>query len=181
MGKKFKVFCLFAALLLGIIPFVTTGTSVYASEIDNNTSEIEQSDQSATSQIIYKDDQGNIFTNDEVIVQAGKTDPRIQQIMSTGAKPISIGILWTYTTKADGTKMRNMFRKASTVEGLASLTATVAAAGFATGPLAAMLAVFVAAGGLMFHKRFAEGADLIAKHPNSGKIYMYVDHVTYSS
>ncbi|MDR0921688.1 MAG: hypothetical protein LBM95_04805 [Lactobacillales bacterium] len=181
MFKKSKLFCLVATLFMGIIPFVTAGTNVYASEKDDieYTPSTEQVSQLATPQTIYKDDQGNIFTNDEIIVQTGNRDPRIQS-RAPGAQLISVGILWTYSNKADGTKLRDMFRKAATVEGLAALTATVAAAGFATGPLDAVLAALVVAGGAAFHSRFSEGADEIKKHPNSGKIYMYLDHVTYS-
>lgn len=36
MFKKSKLFCLVATLFMGIIPFVTAGTNVYASEISNS-------------------------------------------------------------------------------------------------------------------------------------------------
>ncbi|MCR1930894.1 hypothetical protein [Enterococcus gallinarum] len=147
----------------------------YADESSNTISEGNQLE----AQTIYEDEDGNIFTDSEVIVQNGETNPLIQN-RSMSAKPISIGILWTYTTKADGTKLRNTFRKAATAEGIAGITAVVTTAGLATGIIAPMLGAFAGIGAWAFHSRFTEGANLINEHPKSGKIYMYLDHVTYS-
>lgn len=128
---------------------------------------------------IYKDDEGNVFTNDEVIVQKGDTDPRIQA-ESIGASPISIGIRWSYTTKSDGAKLRNTFRKVAVSDGaLGTISGILAGAGIATGGISSVLAAIAAAAGAGISKRFSEGADLINQHPKSGKIDMYADHCTY--
>lgn len=169
MFKKSKIVCLVTMLLIGIVPFVTVGTNVYAAE-----------ENIIKGETIYSDEQGNVFTNNEVIVQKGLIDPRIQT-RSVGASPISIGILWTYDTKADGTKLRDTFRKVATVEGAAGIAAVVTAAGISTGPIAPMLGAFAGIAAWAMHSRFTEGANEINNHPNSGKIYMYLDHVTYAN
>lgn len=129
---------------------------------------------------IYEDKDGNVFTDKEVIVQKTAEDPRIVA-RSISASPISIGILWTYTTKADGTKLRDTFRTCATLEGVVGIMGALGAAGIATGGLSAVLAALVGIGTIAFHQRFTEGANLINSHPSSGKIYMYLDHCTYNS
>ncbi len=178
--KNYKLIIILLSILSLSWICVPSGVAL-ASQIDNDVNVSKSDNQNPSSVVgenIYQDNLGNVYTDSEVLVKKSAVDPRISA-RSMNAQPINIGILWTYTTKADGTKLRNMFRKASTAEGLAGLTATVLAAGFATGPIAASLAALVAAGGFAFHGRFNEGANLIAKHPTSGKIYMYLDHTTY--
>ncbi|EPH61144.1 hypothetical protein D931_02821 [Enterococcus faecium 13.SD.W.09] len=173
MKKTLTLGLALATLGMTTMPAVTSVVA-YADENGTTISE----DNSIEAQTIYQDEAGNIFTDSEVIVQKGKTNPLIRT-RSMSAKAISVGILWTYTTKADGTKLRNAFRKAATAEGVAGITAAVATAGLATGVLAPMLGALAGIGAWAFHSRFTEGADLINQHPNSGKIYMYLDHVTY--
>lgn len=183
--KRFKIsnfFCYMTAIIMAISPFVFSGAVVHASEVSKNSSSIMTSSKAATSvllesETIYQDENGSVFTKSEIIVQSSPFDPRLQPFSS--ASVISIGILWTYTSKADGTKLKNAFRKAATAEGILGITAAIAAAGIETGPIAAILAVIAGLGALAFSKRFTEGANLIASHPNSGKIYMYLDHCTY--
>ena len=129
---------------------------------------------------IYQDENRNVFTDKEVIVQNTAEDPRITS-RSLSASPISIGILWTYTTKADGTKLRDVFRKCATLEGAVTVTGALAAAGIATGGISAVIAALVGVGSIAFHSRFTEAANMINAHPSSGKIYMYLDHCTYKS
>lgn len=126
---------------------------------------------------IYRDAQGNEFTKDEVLFE--NPNPVLSPL-SIGVSPISIGVLWTYTTKADGTKLRNMFRNVAVTDlSLGAVAAAVTAAGIATAGIGAALGLLVAGAGYLVGDRFNEGANLIASNPNSGKIYMYVDHVTY--
>ncbi|TRZ32464.1 hypothetical protein AUF15_03800 [Enterococcus avium] len=128
---------------------------------------------------MYQDSEGNIFTNNEVIVQKGNTDPRFQT-RAPSAAPISIGILWTYKNKADGKKLRDTFRKVAISDGsLGAVAGLLGVAGIATGGITAVLAAITAGIGGTVAKRFTEAADKIVAHPNSGKIYMYIDHVTY--
>ncbi|WP_270219005.1 hypothetical protein [Lactococcus lactis] len=131
------------------------------------------------SEVIYQNPQtGEIYTSDEVIVSGVPQNPRLR---SVSASPISVGILWKYNIKASGTLMRDTFRKCATAEGAVGVIGAIAAVGLETGPVDAVLAVILAAGTLAFHSRFSEAADMINQHPNSGKIYMYLDHCTYAS
>ena len=137
--------------------------------------------ESESSVIFYEDENGNVFTNSEVISgNSNKISGPSIGVRSISASVISIGILWKYTTKADGTRLRNTFRKVAASDGtLGGIATLLAAAGIATGGLTAVLGAFTAGLGLGVNKRFNEAADEIVKHPNSGKIYMYIDHVTY--
>ncbi|OTO01274.1 hypothetical protein [Enterococcus sp. 5B3_DIV0040] len=171
MLKILKLFSVLGVLLMGFSVFVSAGISVHAAEVAEE--KINESQECFQPETIYQDSEGNIFTRNEVIVQKGTIDPRIQ-IRAPSASPISIGILWTYKNKADGNKLCNTFRKVAISDG--SLGAV---AGIATGGITAVLAAITAGIGGTVAKRFTEAADKIAAHPNSGKIYMYIDHVTY--
>ncbi|WP_258183286.1 hypothetical protein [Enterococcus mundtii] len=196
----------FSTLATVITPSAVSGGIAYADENKNNSEQISNiqlsltqddtlsniithnqdtftiSDENgvAVGETIYEDEKGNIYTDSEIIVQKTTVDPRILA-KSLSASPISIGILWTYTTSNDGTTLRNTFRKCATAEGVVAITGILLAAGIATAGLTAVLAALVGLGAVAFHSRFNEGADLINSHPSSGKIYMYLDHCTYKS
>lgn len=177
MKQVFRCFSLLGVLLIGFSVFVSAGTSVYAAEVAEE--KINESQECLQPETIYQDREGNIFTRNEVIVQKGTIDPRIQT-RAPSASPISIGILWTYKNKADGNKLRNTFRKVAISDGsLGAVAGLLGVAGIATGGITAVLAAITAGIGGTVAKRFTEAADKIAAHPNSGKIYMYIDHVTY--
>lgn len=72
-------------------------------------------------------------------------------------------------------------RTSSKIKWAVGVAAALAAAGFELGPIDAVLAAIVGVGTFAFHGRFTEAANLINAHPNSGKIYMYLDHCTYSA
>ncbi|MGM0124422.1 hypothetical protein IGI37_001800 [Enterococcus sp. AZ194] len=168
---------------MAVSPFIFSGVVVQAFEMSGNHSSIMKSSavtipNLADAETIYQDKDGNIYTKNEIIVQTGPLDPRLQPFSS--ASVITVGILWKYTSKSDGTRLRNTFRNAATAEGILGIMAAIAAAGIETGPIASILAVIAGLGALAFSKRFTEGANLIANHPKSGKIYMYLDHCTYS-
>jgi len=130
--------------------------------------------QTGNSETIYENPQtGEIYTSTEVIKPADKNSVGLR---SASASPISVGILCKYNTKASGTLLRNTFRKCATAVGV---LAAVAAVGLETGPVDLALAALVGVGTVAFHGRFTEGANMINSHPNSGRIYMYLDHTTY--
>lgn len=157
--------------------------SVSQNQNESESSVISYEDENGilTGEVIYEDQNGNVFTNSEVITgNPNKISGPSIGVRSISASVISIGILWKYTTKADGTRLRNTFRKVAASDGtLGGIATLLAAAGIATGGLTAVLGAFTAGLGLGVNKRFNEAADEIVKHPNSGKIYMYIDHVTY--
>lgn len=155
--------------------------SVSQNESESSVISYEDENGILTGEVIYEDQNGNVFTNSEVISgNSNKISGPSIGVRSISASVISIGILWKYTTKADGTRLRNTFRKVAASDGtLGGIATLLAAAGIATGGLTAVLGAFTAGLGLGVNKRFNEAADEIVKHPNSGKIYMYIDHVTY--
>lgn len=186
--KKIIVSGLAAVML--VTPMLYAGTSVYAAEDISSSPTVirkqneplfpEQKVDLEHPEVIYKDTEGNVFTNSEVLVQVGENDPRIQT-RSMGASVISVGVKWTYTTKADGTRLRDAFRKVAFTDGsLGAITAALTLFAIPLTGIVAVLGGLVSGAGFGVWARFSEGADLINAHPNSGKIYMYADHVTYS-
>lgn len=168
-------------LIIGLMALVVVASSASpllasADSIQNQESNTIDSSTIKTgeSETIYENPQtGEIYTSTEVIKPASKTSVDLR---SASASPISVGILWKYNTKASGTLLRNTFRKCATAEGAVGV---VAAAGLETGPVDLALAALVGVGTVAFHGRFTEGANMINSHPNSGRIYMYLDHTTY--
>ena len=75
MARLLKLFSFVGVLLLGFSVLTGVGTSVYAAETLEE-SEVQES--FLQPETIYQDSEGNIFTNNEVIVQKGNTDPRFQ-------------------------------------------------------------------------------------------------------
>ncbi|MDR2465174.1 MAG: hypothetical protein LBD38_02730 [Streptococcaceae bacterium] len=111
------------------------------------------------------------------VVQLGENV--IPQTRSISLSPIYIGICWKYTTVASGKKLKSEFRKYSTTSGAINVGILVASVSEVAGPLDPAIAVLVGAGNSALHSILKEGANLIQKHPKSGRIFMYADHVTF--
>lgn len=163
---------------------LTPMTSVFASENEPKTEQTQQLsiiDQSnIESEVIYQDQEGNIFTKDEVIVQTGTRNPLIST-RSITTSPISIGILFKYQNSTDANRMISAFRKAAAADGsFAVISGLLGVAAIPTSGITAVLAAMVAGIGKGVNSRFNEAANLVTAHKSGGKIYMYMDHVTYT-
>lgn len=115
-------------------------------------------------QIVYLDEKGveHIY------------NPYFNSLFSTGI--ISIGLKFTYTSKADGQNLKSTFENIKGAKSFAYICEILGVS--AGGTVGAIVSILIGNGISGLVSRCIEGIAAVDAHPNSGAIYMYMDHVT---